>query len=127
MAQRLAARGIVFDHILCSTATRTRETADLMLPILGTDRGKLAFEARIYEASVNDLLDVVTAGYSGSVLLIGHNPGLEVLCETLCPDSFPGMPTCAVASFNVASIDSEDVASVSSGVELAFYDFPKNH
>ncbi|MBX2885950.1 MAG: histidine phosphatase family protein [Granulosicoccus sp.] len=126
MARRLAERGLAFDHILCSTAQRTRETADLMLPILGADRDNLQFESRIYEASISDLLSVVTSGFAGSVLLIGHNPGLEGLCEMLCPGCVPGMPTCAVASFEVGTSGTATGESIDASVNLAFYDFPKN-
>lgn len=126
MAHRLNERKLAIDHVLCSTAQRTRETASLMLPIMEISTDKLVFESSIYEASVNNLLRVVTSGYTGSVLLIGHNPGLEGLCDALCPGAVPGMPTCAVASFKLVGSDLAGGELTAPHAELVFYDFPKN-
>jgi phosphohistidine phosphatase len=65
--------------VLCSSAVRTRETLALVQPAFETSAVRL--EDDLYAASADELLarlrlvqDVV-----GSVMLIGHNPGLQRL------------------------------------------------
>ncbi len=71
------------DVALVSTARRTQETWDLVAPFLnGCERRN---EGRIYEAHAEDLLRVVqeTDDSIGSLMLVGHNPGLEILALQL--------------------------------------------
>lgn len=67
--------------ILCSTAKRTRETLTLVLPELGKQKPSVVFEDELYLAYVTTLLDRVRKIGPGpqSVMLIGHNPGLQGL------------------------------------------------
>jgi len=129
MAERLRQRNLGITHVLCSDAQRTCETAEIVMPILGLDASQLILDSRIYEASVDDLLAVIKAQSGRSLLLIGHNPGLELLCQLLAPGQVPRMPTCAVASFSVAAEHWDQaltkVANHQSA-DLAFHDFPKN-
>ena len=69
--------------VLCSPSRRTRETLELIAPVL--DDAPLCFDDRIYEASCTTLLACLRAlpPELPSVLMIGHNPGLEHLLHTL--------------------------------------------
>jgi phosphohistidine phosphatase len=72
------------DLVWCSTARRTRETwAHLgsQLPA-GCD---VHFEDNVYDAGVDDLMDVLrrTPKKTARVLLVGHNPGVQDLVLTL--------------------------------------------
>ena len=86
MAAYMRERDYRPDLILCSPATRTRETLSLLQPVLGpvirTD-----FDLKLYLGSPDVLLrrlrDVEET--IRSVLLIGHNPGLERLASALAP------------------------------------------
>ena len=71
------------DLVLCSTATRTRETLELLIAALGNARVEL--EEGLYGASVEALLDRLRAvpDAVASVMLIGHNPGLQELALRL--------------------------------------------
>lgn len=62
--------------VLCSSATRTRETFELVQPALGD--APVQIEEELYAASSDALLERVRAlpDEVGSLLLIGHNPGL---------------------------------------------------
>lgn len=77
-------KGIDFDLVLVSTAVRTRETIELIRehPKL---RSEVRYDERIYEATVSQLLDVIAQVDSDreSVLLVGHNPGIEELLALL--------------------------------------------
>lgn len=82
--RRLADTGIAFDLALCSTASRTRETWKLAVHEL-PHRPKTVYEERIYEASPGELIAVLneTPDDTGSVVLIGHNPGVQALADLL--------------------------------------------
>lgn len=74
------------DHILCSTAVRTRQTLGLVLeayPELA--RAGRAYDERLYLASGKYLLSVAQSlpPPVGHALLVGHNPGLHELAVML--------------------------------------------
>lgn len=77
-------KGIAFDLVLVSTALRTRETIEFV-----KERAKLSgevrYDDRIYEASTSQLLEVISQieNDRASVLLVGHNPGIEDLLKVL--------------------------------------------
>ena len=76
--------GLMPDLVLCSTATRARETWDLVAKAFPT-RPAMTYEERIYEAGPNALFQVVMETKSGvhALLLVGHNPGLHELAQRL--------------------------------------------
>jgi phosphohistidine phosphatase len=86
VAAHMQARGYRPDLILCSPAKRTRETLALVQPVLG---GKIstAFDRKLYLASAEAMLQRLRQvdESAGSVLIIGHNPGLERLAAMLAP------------------------------------------
>jgi phosphohistidine phosphatase len=63
--------------VLCSTATRTRATLDLVLPALGGP--EVVLRRDLYAASADALLEALRVAPADSVLLVGHNPGLQDL------------------------------------------------
>lgn len=82
--RRFADDGITPDLALCSTSARTRETWKLAAHEL-PHRPKTVYEERLYEASLGDLLALVTETPDEvrSLLLIGHNPGMHALADAL--------------------------------------------
>ena len=99
------------DLVLCSTARRTRETAARALD--GFDPApRTVFEEWLYLAGAASLLDRLSRldEASGSVLVIGHNPGLHELAIALAAPDSDGyaalaggkFPTAVRASFTVA-------------------------
>ena len=97
MARRVAAAGLLPDRILCSTARRARETAELFVTATGY-AGPVDFHPRLYHADVETLLEFVTlaAADRERVLLVGHNPGLQELVALLTGHS-DAFPTAAIA------------------------------
>jgi phosphohistidine phosphatase len=79
----LSAQGIEPDMVLCSTALRARETLDRIERALG--KADIVLESELYAASANAVLDRVrrVPDEVGSVLVIGHNPGLQDLALDL--------------------------------------------
>ena len=76
--------------IVCSPARRAAETARLVLAALDYPEDKIVRDDRIYEGCLSDLLCVIKDHKScKSLLLIGHNPGLEDLLNHLSVNQPP--------------------------------------
>lgn len=97
IGKRLAAEKLSVPLVICSPAVRTRETAELVLK-KSVLRFEERYDERIYEASLRDLLLVVTEipHEKQVVILLGHNPGFEDLLAFLTGEG-RRMPTCALA------------------------------
>ncbi len=78
--------GLAFDAVVASPAVRVRET----VAEVEASFGPLAadFDQRLYLASLDTLLDIVRAAPDGaaSLLLVAHNPGLELLTLALAAE-----------------------------------------
>jgi phosphohistidine phosphatase len=72
------------DHVLCSTALRARLTWELVAAKFAGSP-PVRFERRLYNATPDALLDVLHGLDDDvrSVLMIGHNPGLQGLADGL--------------------------------------------
>lgn len=70
--------------MLCSPALRTRRTLELVGAGFGAPT-RIAFEPRIYEAAVGDLLALLreVPAAAGRVMLIGHQPAIGALALSL--------------------------------------------
>ena len=65
--------------------------------------GKIRFDPRLYNASPADILDVLQTMVKPeprSVMIVGHNPGLEELVNQLTGES-PDLPTAALAEIHL--------------------------
>ena len=71
------------DLVLCSTARRTRETLELLRT--GLEHSEVRLDSDLYGASATALLDRLhgVPEQVSSVMLIGHNPGLQDLAVWL--------------------------------------------
>lgn len=108
MGRYLRDEGLDFDHVVASPAVRVVETLDGVQDAYGQTL-KPVWDRRIYLASCVNLLDVVkeTPDSVGSLLMVGHNPGLEDLVLMLVPggDALRGSveekyPTAALAEMS---------------------------
>jgi phosphohistidine phosphatase len=80
MGEWLKESGLAFDLVMASPALRIRQTIEGVEAGLGA-RLQPHFDKRIYMASAASLFDVVreTPDSVQTLLLVGHNPGLEDL------------------------------------------------
>lgn len=87
MGRRMQALHLRFDAAIASPARRVHETIESIEAGLG-ETLEADFDRRIYLAPAAVLLDVIHGAPAGadSLLLIGHNPGLEELVLLLVPD-----------------------------------------
>ena len=99
----LAVNVASIDLAVVSTAKRARTTWDLVSGELEHPPETRHDEAA-YAASVSELLGIVRHldETRGTVVLVGHNPGIEDLAETLTGDRVP-MPTSALAVIDLTS------------------------
>jgi phosphohistidine phosphatase len=90
----LRRHGLVPDRIVSSPAERARATAERVAGKLRIPGKRIVFEPRIYEAGLRRLLEVVSeyGKDSGTLLLVGHNPGLEELLAYLADAEPPRDP-----------------------------------
>jgi phosphohistidine phosphatase len=93
----LASQGFRPDAVVCSAATRTRETWQYLLPSLGGEP-EFAAERRLYEADADDVADVIreTGADVRTLMYIGHNPTAAMLVAVLTKLE-PEFPTAAIA------------------------------
>lgn len=113
MGRYLAAENLRPEHVVVSPACRTRETWEPVRTALGGPDATLVRE--IYEAPDSALLSVIrrTPPDARSLLMIGHNPGLQDIALRLVGAGVPaerhklaaGFPTGALAviDFEVAA------------------------
>jgi phosphohistidine phosphatase len=97
MGRLMREKKFVPELVLASPAERASTTATLVRAAAGFGP-EIRHDDRIYEASPGTLLQIA-AGLDdeyGSVMLVGHNPGMEGFVRLLT-DSIEPMPTAALA------------------------------
>ncbi|HXV23569.1 MAG TPA: histidine phosphatase family protein [Alphaproteobacteria bacterium] len=113
MGEWMRKAGIKPDLILCSDARRARETWTELAQTLRSTAPVL-FERALYMATSRALLHRLQrlAGSIGSVLVIGHNPGLEQTAQALANGTGEALerlqqkfPTAALARLDFAIED----------------------
>jgi phosphohistidine phosphatase len=118
MGAYMARHALVPDLIVASTATRVRETLDLLLPAFAK-APQVVHDKRLYDAEVTGLLGIIkeTAREVHSLLLVGHNPALAELAGLLIASGdvetrrqlLEKFPTAALAVIDFALDDWEKV------------------
>lgn len=86
IASWVSAHGVAPDLVLCSPATRTRETLELVAAGFPAERPpRVAYEAGIYGGSAAELLAILgrAPGPDRSVMLVGHQPAMQDLALLL--------------------------------------------
>ncbi len=105
MGKWLKKQGLIPDIVSSSPALRAKQTCEAACRQMGIKQKAINWDQRIYAASVSELLQVLK-GYQNkpkTVMLVGHNPGLEDLLLYLAGDHIqlpPDgklLPTSAVA------------------------------
>ncbi len=126
MAQRLVEQACIPDFILCSSAQRTRQTAQFFLDAFQLDGNNISYVDALYLASPGTLLEHIQQGDSAinHLMIIAHNPGLESLGRQLHHSAPSQLPTCAVLSFTLSS--DSFVIQPDTEIDLVLHDYPKN-
>jgi phosphohistidine phosphatase len=121
MGRYIRDHGPRFDRVVASPAIRVSETIDIASKAFGRSF-PVEWDRRIYLASSATLIDLLHAldGDPDTVLMVGHNPGLEDLIFDLVPDDGSSplrdevevkFPTAAFAVLTLAVDRWSDVAA----------------
>ncbi len=107
----LAEAGLGFDRILCSDARRAQQTLSLLRQGIEIDEEITEYRHDLYCASANHLISCISAQPSGihHLALIGHNPGMEDLANTLAEQTIGSMPTCCIVHIQFSCGDWPDL------------------
>lgn len=84
-------QGVRPGFVISSPAVRARQTTELVFRSLGVDMNTVYFDPALYIASRRDLLEIIDkqSASAESIMLVGHNPGLEELLIWLCKEPLP--------------------------------------
>lgn len=103
------------ERILCSSAERTRETLNLVIHGSNWEDIPTDVSSDLYHAGESFLADRIADGFSycGALMVVGHNPGMDLLVMRFCPGLEPGangklMTTAACA---IIGFDDEDLTN----------------
>lgn len=89
LGEKLRARDMLPERVLCSTAVRAYQTLQGMMQVFsqycGTKLPEVLYFEELYLASPQTIEEIVLAnhGGKGKVMCIGHNPGMEHLASHL--------------------------------------------
>ncbi|UWR23003.1 histidine phosphatase family protein [Sulfitobacter sp. S190] len=107
------------DAVLCSDATRTRET--LMRLDLPNDP-PTTFSRGLYLAEPDEMLDALRQATGDTILMLAHNPGCAYLADALVAQApehakFALFPTCATLVVSFEINDWRDVTAGTGTIE----------
>ncbi|MFH0894887.1 MAG: histidine phosphatase family protein [Bacteroidota bacterium] len=125
MAEFLLEKNISFDLIISSPALRAKTTAVIYADKLGYKKDEIQLEQRIYEADINDLVDIfkLIPDNNNHVAIFGHNPTFTYLIEYLTEYEIENLPTCGIACIE---INTDHWSQVNSQInKVSFLIFPK--
>jgi phosphohistidine phosphatase len=108
IAKHLAKFNIQPDLVICSPAKRTKQTAEIVCPILGYATSQIEWNESIYESSEEDLLFAIqsTDATIKTLIIIGHNPAMTYLANRFSKNDFiANVPTSGVVGFSFQSKD----------------------
>ncbi len=96
IAKELMARNVKPDLLLSSPAVRALDTAIIIATNMEYPLEKIVTDSTIYEASVFELLKVLSAieDTHETVFLFGHNPAFTSLVNHLQEEQLFNLPTC---------------------------------
>lgn len=107
IGDKLRARGERVQNMFSSTALRAAQTVRGLCPYLGYAEQDIDWRPELYLASLDDLLDFLIGipAECGSLLVVGHNPGLQnLLMHLALPESLhadKSMSTATLAKLEI--------------------------
>lgn len=125
MADRIRDKDLVPTRLISSPALRAAQTAREMAAVWAYPEGLIQWEQELYTdgspAVCQALIREVEEG-CGVLALVGHNPGMGWLADSLTDISVDRFPTAAIAAFDVALTSWKDFLKAEKF--FRFLDFP---
>ena len=117
IGQWLAAKNILPECVLCSSATRTRETCRIVTGQLCLS-ANVHFSDRLYLASAETMFQSLSlCSRSSPAMLIAHNPGTAILAHILAkhPAPHPRFSDYPTAATTIIDFESDNWSEISAG------------
>jgi phosphohistidine phosphatase len=113
----LASRGYEPEEVLCSSATRTRETWEGISATPLEVLADLRVEPRLYHADPDTMLAVLRGARADTVMILGHNPGIAAFAAALpaAPPADPAFRRYPTAATLVVDFLADDWAEAAPG------------
>jgi phosphohistidine phosphatase len=104
MCQKMVEKGMTVEVIVSSTAARALETAQAAAEELGYNPGEIEMAEVIYGAEADELGLFLRhqSDERNSLMLVGHNPGLEDLAEMLARGYSGHLPTGGIIALRLS-------------------------
>ncbi len=127
MGAVLRERGCAPGIIRSSPAVRAITTARYLAEALGFPLADIETLDHMYGASDRGLLAVVHAlpDEVSEAMIVGHNPGMHMLAETLVPLDIANLPTCGIVAAEFGVQRWAEIAPMQGA--LRFYEHPRAH
>jgi phosphohistidine phosphatase len=105
LGQNLLKRGVKFDFMHCSSATRTMETAEIIKKYVSINEE--VYEEEIYSGNLETLLKLLenTPSSVNTCLFIGHNPTISLLLAHLTDENYLGIEPGMLAVLELEIVD----------------------
>jgi phosphohistidine phosphatase len=116
----LSQADVSFDRVLCSDAKRARQTLSLLKQGMAIDEEIIGYRHDLYGASADHLFSCITEQPDSiyNLALVGHNPGMEDLANSLAEEHIGPMPTCCVIHLTYELDDWDDLFQTRGKVAL---------
>jgi len=105
MGRALAGRDVRPEAVFSSPSFRTRETLEIIAPLMGFPFGEVRFRDLLYLAPREDLVSFIRGldDRWDRVFLCGHNPGLEEAGAFFLRGGTGGFPPCSFREIGFAA------------------------
>lgn len=109
------------DLIITSSAVRAKETAELLAEAIGF-KEKIVVSDDLYMGEPSDYMEILTdiKEKYGSVLIVGHNPGLEAYLQII-DGEIEALPTAGLGYLMLAVDEWEDITLETMGDLVGFW------
>lgn len=127
VAQRVAGHQLIPDQMLSSGAKRAYKTAKAIATYQHLPAQQLEVIPELYEACAETLLYILqnSSDKHNHVMLVGHNPGLEMLAYLLTQQHVDKFPTAVVMHLHLSITRWSELAEGCATCTL--FDYPKQH
>lgn len=124
MGRRLAKAGVTIDQIISSPANRAFTTASILARKIGYEEDRIQINDDLYFNGLSSMLGIIQHTKPGlqNLMLVGHNPDMSSMINSLCNDQVDNVPTCAIA---VIEFDSNWSKVIYHSGNLVSYDYPR--
>jgi len=125
MGKRLGRRRSKPEVILSSPAVRAKSTAKILATEIGYPKSGIIVDDLMYAAGPEDLVSVIRGldNAVDCVMLVGHNPAVTQLVNSLTHCDIANVPTCGLAVLEFRIHSWHDIDRVRA--ELLDFDYPK--